>query len=67
MTQTLLPGVQAAVQALEKQISTTEEEISLMRESIASRETLIRDWRRVLATLSPTTAKASSPVNEFEF
>ncbi len=53
MTQEVSPEIQAAAEALRKQISLTETEIAPMKEIIDAKENLIREWRGMLHTLLP--------------
>ncbi len=53
MTQEFFPEIQAAVKALEQQISVTESEIVKMKESITEKKTLVRAWRKAVAAVSP--------------
>jgi hypothetical protein len=53
MTQDLFPEIQAAVKALENQITVTESEIVKMKESISEKKKLVRGWRKAVAAVSP--------------
>ncbi len=53
MTQEVFPKIQAATQALEKQIVLTEREIGQMKEVIAGKKQLVRGWRRGILAISP--------------
>jgi 5-bromo-4-chloroindolyl phosphate hydrolysis protein len=53
MTQETFPEIQAATQALEKQIELTETEIDQMKETIAGKKQLVRGWRKAIAEVSP--------------
>src|SRR5258706_13205980 len=53
MTQDLFPEIQAAVKALENQITVTESEIVKMKESISETKRLIRAWRKAVAAVNP--------------
>jgi hypothetical protein len=46
MTQETFPKIQAATQALEKQITLNETEIDQMNETINSKKQLLRGWRK---------------------
>ena len=56
MTQETFPEIQAATQAMEKQISLTEAEIDQMKENIASKKQLVRGWRKAIVAVSPKPA-----------
>lgn len=53
MTQDLFPEIQAAVKALENQITVTELEIVKMKELISEKKKLVRAWRKAVAAVSP--------------
>jgi hypothetical protein len=53
MTQEVFPEIQAATQALEKQIAITEAEINQMKATIATKKDLVRGWRKAIAAVSP--------------
>ncbi len=53
MTQDLFPEIQAAVKALENQITVTESEIVKMKESISEKKRLVRAWRKAVAAVNP--------------
>ena len=53
MTQDLFPEIQAAVKALENQITVTESEIVKMKESISETKRLVRAWRKAVAAVNP--------------
>jgi hypothetical protein len=56
MTQEIFPEIQAATQALEKQIALTETEIDQMKETIAGKKLLVRGWRKAIAAVGPKLA-----------
>jgi hypothetical protein len=56
MTQEVFPEIQAATQALEKQIALTETEIDQMKQTVAAKKQLVRGWRKAIAAVSPKTA-----------
>jgi hypothetical protein len=51
-------GIQAATQALEKQIALTETQIDQMKETIASKKQLVKGWRKAISAVNP---KPASP------
>ena len=53
MTQELFPEIQAAVKALENQITTTETEIVEMKKAVGEKKQLVRAWRKAVAAVSP--------------
>jgi hypothetical protein len=53
MTQEAFPEIQAATQALEKQIALTETEIDQMKQTITSKKELPSGWRKAIAAVSP--------------
>jgi hypothetical protein len=53
MTQEVFPEIQAATQALEKQIALTEAEIDQMKETINGKKQLVRGWRKAIRAVSP--------------
>jgi len=53
MTQDLFPEIQAAVKALENQITVTESEIVKMKESISEKRRLVRAWPKAVAAVNP--------------
>jgi len=53
MTQEVFPGIQAATQALEKQITVTEAEINPMKATIVTKKDLVRGWRKAIAAVTP--------------
>jgi hypothetical protein len=55
MTQESFPEIQAAVKALEKQITVTESEIGQMKDSITEKKKLVRAWRKAVGAVSPKT------------
>jgi hypothetical protein len=57
MTQEVFPEIQAATQALEKQIALTESEIDQMKETIACKKQLVRGWRKAIAAVRPSNSK----------
>ena len=56
MTQEAFPEIQAATQALEKQIALTETEIDQMKQTITSKKELVSGWRKAIAAVSPKAA-----------
>ena len=56
MTQEVFPEIQAATQALEKQITITEAEITEMKEGIAGKKQLVRAWRKAISAVTPKPA-----------
>ena len=56
MTQETFPEIQAATQALEKQIALTETEIDQMKTTIADKKQLVRGWRKAIAAVNPKPA-----------
>jgi hypothetical protein len=56
MTQQIFPEVQAAAEALERQIAATEAEIAEMKEAIASKKHLVRAWRKAVSAVAPQQA-----------
>lgn len=56
MTQEVFPEIQAATQALEKQIALTETEIDHMKETIAGKKQLVKGWRKAISAVSPKPA-----------
>lgn len=56
MTQEVFPEVQAATQALEKQIAVTEAEINQMKATIATKKDLVRGWRKAIVAVNPKQA-----------
>lgn len=56
MTQEVFPEIQAATEALEKQIALTEIEIDQMKETIASKKQLVKGSRRAIAAVNPRPA-----------
>jgi hypothetical protein len=63
MTQEFFPEIQAATQALEKQIALTETEITQMKETMAGKKRLVRGWRKAIAAVSP---RAAAPKKKAE-
>ncbi len=57
MTQEVFPEIQAAKQALENQIALTQAEIDQMKETIASKKQLVKDWRKAIAAVNPQLPK----------
>lgn len=57
MTQEVFPEIQAATQALEKQIALTETEIDQMKQAIAAKKQLFRGWRKAAVTPKPAGQK----------
>ena len=53
MTQEVFPEIQAATQALEQRIATTETEIIQMEETIAAKKQLVRGLRKAIAAVNP--------------
>jgi len=53
MTQEVFPEIQAAKQALEKQIALTQTEIDQMKETIATKKQLVKGWRKAISAVSP--------------
>ena len=53
MTQEVFPEIQAATEALEKQIALTETEIDQMKETITSKKQLVKGWRKAIAAVNP--------------
>lgn len=53
MTQEVFPEIQAATQALEKQIALTQTEIDQMKETIASKKQLVKGWRKAISAVNP--------------
>lgn len=53
MTQEVFPEIQAATQALEKQIALTQTEIDQMKETIASKKQLVKGWRKAISAVAP--------------
>ena len=53
MTQEVFPEIQAATQALEKQIAVTEAEINQMKATIGTKQDLVRGRRKAIAAVSP--------------
>ena len=56
MTQEVFPEIQAATQALEKQIAVTETEIDQMKKPIASKKQLVRGWTKAISAVNPKPA-----------
>jgi len=56
MTQETFPEIQAATQALEKRIATTEAEIAQMKEVVAGKKQLVRAWRKAVFSINPKPA-----------
>ncbi len=56
MTQEIFPEIQAATEALEKQIALTETEIDQMKETIASKKQLVKGWRKAISAVVPKPA-----------
>jgi hypothetical protein len=56
MTQEVFPEIQAATQALEKQIALTETEIDQMKQTMAGKKQLVKGWRKAIAAVSPKAA-----------
>ena len=56
MTQETFPEVQAATQALEKQITITEAEITQLNATAADKKRLVRSWRKALSAVNPKPA-----------
>jgi HAMP domain-containing protein len=53
MTQELFPEIEAAVKALENQITATETEIGDMKKAIGDKKQLVRSWRKALIAANP--------------
>ena len=56
MTQEIFPEIQAATQALEKQIALTETEIDQIKQTMASKKQLVKGWRKAIAAVTPKPA-----------
>ena len=56
MTQEIFPEIQAATEALKKQIALTETEIDQMKEIIADKKQLVKGWRKAIAAVGPKPA-----------
>ena len=56
MTQEVFPEIQAATQALEKQIALTETEIVQMKETVAAKKQLLKGWRKAISAVTPKPA-----------
>jgi hypothetical protein len=63
MTQELFPEIEAAVKALENQITATETEIGDMKKAISDKKQLVRSWRKAVTAVNPTgsTKKKGAP------
>lgn len=62
MTQEIFPEIQAATQALEKQIALTETEIDQMKETIAGKKQLVKAWRKAINAVCPKPAGQTGKV-----
>jgi hypothetical protein len=51
ITQTVFPEIQAATEALERQVSVTEAEIAQMKEDLKAKKALVKSWRKALARI----------------
>ena len=53
MTQEVFPEIQAATEALEKQIALTESEVAELKETIVEKKKLVRAWKKAMIAVSP--------------
>jgi hypothetical protein len=56
MNPELFPEIQAATEALQKRIALTEAEVTQLKDTIKTKKTLLRSWRKALAAFTPATA-----------
>ena len=57
MPQEIFPEIREATEALEKRITLTETEIAEMKETMKTKMSLVRSWRKAFAAFTPRPAK----------